>query len=85
MAKTIEVSDNKAFRIEAVKINGQQMISIRQMYKRKTDKDWQHAKQGVTLPLEVAATVSKWVTKYATSDETVFKEIEISRKGKNDE
>lgn len=82
-AKTIKVSKTKAFRIEAVEINGQKMISIRQMYATAKDPEFKPAKQGVTIPLgedgELAVSVSSVIKRYATSDSTEFKVIEMKR------
>jgi hypothetical protein len=89
MARLIKASDSKAFRVEAVEINGNKQISIRQMYRKKGQEEWQHAKQGVNLDLEgeVAVRVARAVRLYATDDATEFKEVVIERrkKGGDDE
>lgn len=87
MAKTIKATDSKAFRVEAVEINGKKQISIRQLYRKKGQEAWQHAKQGVNLDLEgeVAQRVARAVRLYATDEETEFKEIKIERRKKGGE
>jgi hypothetical protein len=77
--KTIEISDTKAIRVEAVEIKGEKYVSIRQMYRRKGETEWNHAKQGINIPLDGAAGVLKYATKFATSDSTTFSKVEIGK------
>jgi hypothetical protein len=78
--KTFELTETKAIQVEAIEIKGQRSVSLRQMYKTRNDPNWKHGKQGITLPLEEAARIAKMITKFATSDETTFKEIEVGKK-----
>ena len=78
--KTIEITDTKALRVQAAEIRGQKYVTVRQLYRKKGQKEWLPAKQGVSLPLEAAEEVAKFVKKYATSEDTVFDAIEVGRK-----
>jgi hypothetical protein len=77
--KTFELSESKAIRVEAVEVNESRGISIRQLYKRKNDTDWQYGKQGLILPLEEAATIAKLISKFATSEATTFKTLDFGK------
>lgn len=83
-AKVIKVSSSKGYRIEAIEIKGQKMISIRQLYATKNDPELKPAKQGITLPLEVgelavAELIAKTIKRYATSDDIKFKNIDVGK------
>lgn len=83
MAKLIKVSDNKAYRVEAIEVSGKKFISIRQLYQtRKAPGKWQIGRAGVSLPIEdaVSERVVKAVRKLATSADTQFKKIEFDNK-----
>ena len=80
--KTIEITDTKAIRVEAVQIRGEFYISLRQMYRKKGEKEWKHARQGLNVPLESFGDVAKFATKFATSDDTTWSEVEIGGKEK---
>lgn len=82
MAKLVKISDSNAYRIEAIELNGEQYISVRQMYKRKGDTKFNPGRNGVTLPLEQAARIAKHITGLAESDETEFVKIEPAKRGK---
>ena len=76
---TIEVTDNKAFRITGILIKGKQYISIRQMYKKKGDKKWQHGKNGVNVELELSKEVRLAIKKISEQDESKFEEISFGK------
>jgi hypothetical protein len=80
--KTFELTETKAVRVEAVEINGANFISLRQMYRTKndpTDPTWKHGKQGITLPVEEAARIAKMITKFATSEDTTFTQLQLGK------
>lgn len=81
--KTFELTDSKAIRVEAVEINGSNMISLRQLYKTKKNPEWSHGRQGITLPVEEAARIAKMITRFATDDSTEFTILDLKR-GKDD-
>lgn len=81
MAKRVTVSEHKAYRIEGIEIDGLQMVSIRQLYNTKKDPTWKPGRQGVTLPIDKAAHISKIIKELAEGDE--FKVIEP--RGKSDD
>lgn len=83
--KTFELSDTKAIRVQAIQIGDAQFISLRQLYRKKGQKDWSPARQGISLPLEEAAGIAKFINKFATSDETTFEEVEVRRGSKGEE
>jgi len=78
--KTFELTDTKAIRIEAVEINGANFISLRQMYKTKKVTEWQHGKQGITIPADEAARIARMISKFASDESTVYKTLDLGRK-----
>lgn len=80
MAKLVKVSATKAYRIEAIEIGDAQMISVRQMYATKKDPKLKPGRQGITIPLEQAVRVAKWIKQLATDPNTEFTILE-SRNG----
>jgi len=79
MAKRIKVSDTKAYRIEAIEINGVQGISIRQMYANKAaPNEWKPTRSGMFLPLadDLAVRILRTAGKMATSPDTEFTVLE---------
>lgn len=50
MAKIVKVSETKAYKVEAIEIEGKQMISIRQLYQTKKDPNWKVGRNGITIP-----------------------------------
>jgi hypothetical protein len=83
MAKLVKVSPTKAYRIEAIQIDDNQMISIRQMYATKKDPKLKPGRQGLTIPLEQAERVAKWIKQLATDPNTEFTVLEA--RGGSDE
>lgn len=79
--KTIEINDTKAIRVQAVEIRGQHYVSLRQLYRKKGQKEWLPAKQGISIPLDSAEAVAKFIKKYATDESTSWDQIEVGRKG----
>lgn len=73
----IKVSDTKAYNIEGVLINGEQYISIRQMYATKTDKTFKPAKQGITIPVSKAKAIRLAMKKIQEDGE--FKELDMRK------
>ena len=66
MAKRIEISPNKAYRVEGIEISGEKYVSIRQLYKTKKQPDeWQVGRQGVTLPLKESERIAKAIVAIA--------------------
>jgi hypothetical protein len=52
MAKIVKVSETKAYKIEAIEIEGKKMISIRQLYQTKKDPNWKAGRNGITIPYD---------------------------------
>lgn len=73
--KTIEVSDTKAYQVQAIKYKGESLVSVRRLYRKKGDKGWSPAKQGVTFAPEEAERVAKFIVKYSKLDEDEFTEV----------
>jgi hypothetical protein len=75
MAKRINVSEHKAFRVEGVKYDKDtKMVSIRQLYNTQKDPTFKPGRQGVALPLEVAERVAKAIL--SVVEEGKFKQLE---------
>lgn len=85
MGKLVKVGPYKAFRIEAIQIGEQQLISIRQLYATKKDPAFKPAKQGITIPVDVADKIGKYLKDMANDDTLEFKEIEVRKKGESDD
>lgn len=81
MAKLIRVSDTKGYRIEAIEIDGNQMISLRQMYATKKDPKLKPGRQGLTIPLDKAEQLARIIKKLATDPDTEFTVLEGRNKG----
>ncbi len=77
--KTFEITASKAISVEAVEINGARGISVRQMYKKKGQEEWQMARQGIILPLDFAVEIAKRISKFASSEGTTFKSLEVGK------
>lgn len=75
-AKRVVISPTKAIRVEAVQVGEFQGISLRQMYATKKDKEFKPAKQGIIIPLEVAAKIAKHIAAMVSSGDTEFVVIE---------
>ncbi|QRE00237.1 hypothetical protein [Burkholderia phage BCSR5] len=73
--KTFEISEGTAIQVQAIEYKGKQRISIRQMYKKKGEKKWSPAKQGITLPKENAKEIAKRILKYADLDDDEFEKV----------
>lgn len=78
MAKTIQVSDTKAFQIQPVEsANGQRFIGIRQMYATKNDPEFKPAKQGVSIPYDDdGRRVLKAIIAYFKAEDVKFKKLD---------
>ena len=72
MAKLIKISPTKAYRVEGIKIKGQDYISIRQMYATAKDPKYKPAKQGITVPDEIRGRLLKSIK---SIDD--FKELDV--------
>lgn len=71
MDKLVKISDTKAIRIEGVIVRGERYVSLRQMYRKKDQKDWQHAKQGILLDLEKIGKIRRYIKEVVEADEFV--------------
>jgi len=71
MDKLVKISDTKAIRIEGVIVRGERYVSLRQMYRKKDQKDWQHAKQGILLDLEKTSKIRRYIKEVVEADEFV--------------
>lgn len=80
MAKTIEITPSKAIRVEGINVEGKLMVSLRQMYKRKKDTDWQYGRNGLSVEVESAELLAKAITTMAGRDASRFKVITRSNK-----
>lgn len=71
MAKLIKVSDTKAYRIEAIRMEkgGEKLISIRQMYATKKDPTLKPGYQGMTIPADLSPRVIKAIEALIEADE----------------
>ena len=76
MKKTIEITEGSAIRVETIKFKGKPFASIRKMYKKKGDKKWLPAKQGLTIPFEQIADIAKLMKKAALEDPNSFTEVD---------
>lgn len=91
MAKLIQISDTLAWRVEGVKIEGKKRISLRQMYRKKSEVDddtaWKPGRNGVTLAVKSgeAEKIARTIGKMALNPDTKYKTLEIQRKKKKDE
>jgi len=81
MAKIFKASANKAYRVEAIEFEGQQLISIRQMYKTVKEPDeWKPGYQGLTLPIKGAAKIGAYIAALASDPDTEFVHVEPKEK-----
>jgi hypothetical protein len=84
MGKLVKVGPYKAFKIEAIQIGEQQLLSVRQMYATKKDPTYKPAKQGITIPIDVADKIAKYIKDMANDPTLEFKEIEVRKRGAKD-
>ena len=78
MAKLIKLSETKAIRMEGVEINGAKSVSIRQMYQtKKSEGKWMPARNGISIPIENAEKIAKYLKVIAAGDD--FKVIEMNK------
>jgi hypothetical protein len=81
MAKMFKATPTKAYRVEAIEFEGQQLISIRQHYKTKGDPDtWKPGYQGITLPIKGAAKIGEYLAALASDPDTEFVHVEPKAK-----
>lgn len=82
MPKIFKVSDTKAYAIDAIEIGGQEMISIRLMYKTKTtlEDDWKVGYKGFTFERKGMKKLGQYMIGLATAEDTVFTHIEPKTK-----
>jgi len=71
MDKLVKISDTKAIRIEGVIVRGERYVSLRQMYRKKDQKEWQHAKQGIMLDIEKISKIRRYIKEVVEADEFV--------------
>lgn len=79
--KTFEITESKAIRVEPVVMSGKPYISIRQMYKKKTDTEWQRGRQGIALDLDKVELILKTIQRYAGLDIEDFTVVEFDKEG----
>ena len=75
MRKTIQLTEGSAIRVEPIKIKDAKYVSIRKMYKKKTDTEWNYARGGVSLPVEIAEQVLSAAKRMASAADSKFKEV----------
>jgi hypothetical protein len=76
----IEISENKAYKIESVKIKGKKYVNIRQMYKtRKTPDEWQHGRAGMAIEVADLEQVLKKMKVVGARPDSKFKELNLEK------
>jgi len=83
--KTIEITDNKAVRIEPVKISGKRYISVRQLYRTTKNPNWMHGRQGINIDADDAPRIAKIIERYATLDESEYTDVDLDAEKDGDE
>lgn len=73
----VELSVTKAYSIESIEIREQRLVSIRQMYRSKGDPEWKPARQGITIPVEIAEEMARKIRVVARRDPKRFKKIDL--------
>ena len=81
MPKIFKVSDKKAYQIEAIEIDGQKLISVRQMYKTEREPDeWKVGYKGITFEARGVKKLAQYMVALADNPETEFTHVEIEKK-----
>jgi hypothetical protein len=79
--KIIELTPSAAIQIEAIKMaDGNKYLSLRKMFKRKKDTEWQVGHQGMTLPWDESEEILKKALKLIFDPETKFRKLEAKEK-----
>ena len=71
--KTIEITATKAIRVEGIIVKGAKMVNLRQMYKRKTDEEWQYGRSTISIDVDSIKAVRKALRLCAEGDK--FKKL----------
>lgn len=76
----VEVSENKAYRIESIKIKDKKYVSVRQMYKtRKEPDNWKPGRQGLTIEVDDLEAVLKKAKVVGARPDSKFKEVNLDK------
>ncbi len=76
----VEVTDNKAYQVESIKIRGKKYVSVRQMYKtRKDPENWKHGKQGMTVEVDHLEALLKKMKVVGARADSKFKELNLDK------
>ncbi|MNX93720.1 hypothetical protein D3C86_1259180 [compost metagenome] len=76
----VEVGENKAYRIESIKIRDKKYVSVRQMYKTKKDRDtWKPGRQGLTIEIDDLEAVLKKMKVVGARPDSKFKEVNLDK------
>lgn len=80
MAKIFKVNDKKAYKIEAIEMNGENFISLRQLYKTVKEPDeWKIGYKGIAIEARGAAKLAKFIAALATDPDTEYAHIETKK------
>ncbi len=80
-SKTFKISPSSGLRVEAIEYAGEELISIRKLFKTKKDPDnWQIGYQHVTVPAAGAAKLGEFLTALATDPDLQFTHVEPKKK-----
>lgn len=79
MEALIEVNDTKAFLMETLEIGGAELVSIRQMYKKRDDMEtWRASKKGIAVSVDVAKQIGEKLIQIAENPEhTKFRHVAV--------
>ncbi len=69
----IKISDTKAIQVTGIDYKGQKLVSLRQMYRKKGQKEWLPGKQGLTIDPDFAVKVRKAIKSIV--DEDVYEKV----------
>lgn len=76
MSKLIKLSPTKAYQLEAIDMEGNKCVSIRQMYAKKSEPDnWLPGRSGLSLPWEYAMEILKSAAEVRKDPHVKFKKI----------
>lgn len=79
MAKTIEITPNKAVRVDGINVEGKLMVTFRQMYRRKGDTDWKPGRNGLSVEIDAVDLVLSAAKSQAAKPADKFKVIVRSK------
>jgi hypothetical protein len=80
-SKTFKISPNSGLRVEPIEIEGQKMISIRQVYKTQKEPDeWKPGYKFITVPAKGAAKLGAYLQELMVTEDLEFTHIEPKTK-----